>query len=635
VRGASTLLVLVTAIVVLLEAAGPAGASDRVALVIGNDRYEDAPLRNARNDAEDLAKALRELGFSVRTVVDADLKTMEKAMAEFVRRIPREGVALFHFSGHGIQVEGENYLVPVGFEAENPVDAKYAAYSAERVLAHMEASPSRLNIVILDACRNNPFRTVRSGTRGLAIMNAGDGSLISYATAPGKTASDNPGQRNGLFTHHLLEALEVPGLGIEQVFKRARQGVYADSGEKQIPWTASSVIGDFVFREERSFLYHPEDVRRLERAVAAEGWSKPRRNTRGMLEVVHERTGLAFVLVPRTEFPMGSREGGEEEGPVRAVRVGAFLLCRTECTQAAWDRVGGADERSFRGVDLPVEGVSWEAARAWCDRAGLRLPSEAEWEAACRAGSEGRWSFGDEAERLPDHAWIDVNSDGRTHPVGEKAPNAWGLHDMHGNLWEFCEDDYVPTYEGAPADGTPRRSEEATHRVLRGGSWANHAELSRCSSRGYASPNLGGPKAGFRPAFSLPVGPDPQDDLAVVVLVRESPLDATGEPGELALCFFKVADPERLRKVPVEELRRAGPQLRAVPGGTALGRWRIRSTGEETIRLGPTGQARFTHLAVLADFPSPQVFLVRIPAHARLRIELGANAVLWFGAAGE
>ena len=155
-RGLGLLLAAATAALALSGPPVLAGNEARVALVIGNDAYEDAPLRNAVNDAEDLAKMLEELSFSVQKVTDADLPTMERAINEFIRKIPEDGIAFFHFSGHGMQIEGQNFLIPVGFKAEDEVDAKYAAYSAERILARMERTPSRLNVIVLDACRDNP-----------------------------------------------------------------------------------------------------------------------------------------------------------------------------------------------------------------------------------------------------------------------------------------------------------------------------------------------------------------------------------------------------------------------------------------------------------------------------------------------
>ena len=215
-----------------------------VALIMGNDAYPKVPLANAVNDAKGMAGALTDLGFQVDLVVNSDIKTMEKAVDRFTAKLSAGDTALFFYAGHGIQIDGENYLVPTSFDAKDEADAKYEAYSASRVQERMEGTGARVNIIILDACRNNPFRSARAAGGGLGAMNTGRGTFIAFATAPGRTASDNPKSNNGLFTGHLVESLRVPGLSIDQLFNRVRERVYAASGQKQLPWTGSSVIGE-------------------------------------------------------------------------------------------------------------------------------------------------------------------------------------------------------------------------------------------------------------------------------------------------------------------------------------------------------------------------------------------------------
>ncbi len=221
----------------------------RLALVVGNNNYAYAPpLRNAANDALDLTAALEGLGFDVNQVIDADLRTLDQAIDRFVGSLNPGDVALFHFSGHGMEVDGENYLIPVDFKLKDEASVRYDAYSASKLHDRMAGAASRLNIVMLDACRNNGFRSTRSNGGGLAMMSAAEGSFIAFATGPGMTADDNREGRNGLFTAHLLEVLEEPGLTLDEVFNRVRQDVYSDSEKRQLPWTSSSVIGDFYFR---------------------------------------------------------------------------------------------------------------------------------------------------------------------------------------------------------------------------------------------------------------------------------------------------------------------------------------------------------------------------------------------------
>ncbi len=220
----------------------------RVALVIGNDKYPQQPLRNAVADARAMGTALQKYGFRVDVAVDATFKDLSRRLEQFGSQLRPGDVALVYYAGHGIQVEGENYLVPIDFAAREESDVKYESYPASRIADRLAASGARLSILILDACRNNPFRSTRSGTRGLAPMETGRGNLVAFATAPNRTADDNPAGTNGLFTTYLLEAMDEPGTTIEQVFSRARQKVYEASGGRQIPWLVSSVIGDFYFR---------------------------------------------------------------------------------------------------------------------------------------------------------------------------------------------------------------------------------------------------------------------------------------------------------------------------------------------------------------------------------------------------
>ena len=223
------------------------GEEYRVALVIGNGAYADAPLKNPPNDARAMATALSDCGFEVDERIDIDKREMAQAVRDFGRKIQRGGVGLFYFAGHGMQVKGRNFLIPVGTDIQEENDVEFEAIDAAQVLVKMEGAANRVNIVILDACRNNPFaRSFRSSSRGLAQMQSATGSLIAYATAPGKIAADGEGE-NGLYTEKLLQFVSMPGLNIEQVFKNVRQEVKGESSDKQIPWEASSLTGNFVF----------------------------------------------------------------------------------------------------------------------------------------------------------------------------------------------------------------------------------------------------------------------------------------------------------------------------------------------------------------------------------------------------
>ncbi len=226
----------------------PAASQERkTALVIGNSAYLVSPLKNPANDARIMSKTLRELGFSVDERVNLSQGEMKLAIESFGKAIKQGGVGLFYYAGHGMQVNGRNYLIPVDADIQGEAEVDIKAVDAGAVLAKMDMAQNSMNIVILDACRNNPFsRSFRAANLGLASMNAPSGTLIAYATAPGSVASDGTGA-NGLYTEQLASNMKKPGLRIEDVFKQVRSGVQGQTQGKQVPWESSSLVGDFYF----------------------------------------------------------------------------------------------------------------------------------------------------------------------------------------------------------------------------------------------------------------------------------------------------------------------------------------------------------------------------------------------------
>ncbi len=235
-----------------VERAVPAEA--RLALVIGNGAYRHvSPLSNPLNDARLVADTLVSLGFKLvgdEPVLDSDRPAMERAIRAFGKGLRGGAVGLFYYAGHGVQMEGANYLVPVTADVEGAADVKYELISVDYVLDEMKNAGNRLNIVVLDACRNNPFggRGLRTLTRGLAVMEAPAGTIISYATQPGNTATDGTG-KNSPFSTALTTAMKKPGLGVFETFNEVGLAVEAATGGQQQPWVASSPIeGSFQFR---------------------------------------------------------------------------------------------------------------------------------------------------------------------------------------------------------------------------------------------------------------------------------------------------------------------------------------------------------------------------------------------------
>jgi uncharacterized caspase-like protein len=226
----------------------PAGQDTRTALVIGNSTYLSGPLKNTVNDARAMATALESAGFKVFLYENVrNQNEMKKAVREFGIQLKTGGTALFYYSGHGMQVNGFNYLIPTQAVMNIQEEIEYEALDVGFIMAYMESAKSDVNIVILDACRNNPFaRSFRDTRLGLTSMVAPAGTLIAYSTAPGSVASDGDTDY-GLYTSALLAQMQEPGLKVEDVFKNVRAEVLDRSDGKQTPWESSSLVGDFYF----------------------------------------------------------------------------------------------------------------------------------------------------------------------------------------------------------------------------------------------------------------------------------------------------------------------------------------------------------------------------------------------------
>ena len=529
----------------------------RVALVIGNGAYKSSPLKNPVNDATDMAQALKDKGFAVTLRTNIGTKEMRQAIRAFSQTLKAGGVGLFYFAGHGIQSKGRNYLIPLSAEIKEEFELEDEAVDANRVLAGMEEAGNRVNIVILDACRDNPFgRAWRSSASGLAQLSAPIGSFVAFATAPGSVAADGTG-RNGLFTSHLLTSLKNPDSDIDRVFTRVAAAVARESGNKQVPWKSSSLTGEFRFAaldqpvpqvaqsDDRALWESVKEsrdvnelkvyltqfpnglfaalanvrVRSLEQAVPAPVVRPPVATPVPAPPVANAATAgqiikdcpdcPEMVVIPAGSFEMGSNDDVDSR-PVHRVNIAGFLLGKIEVTQGQWKAVMGNNPSSFNqcGDDCPVERVSWNDAQDFARRLSqktgkqYRLPSEAEWEYAARAGSNTKWSFGDNVSQLGEYAWFLSNSQSKTHPVAQKKPNAFGLYDMHGNVWEWTQDCGNANYFGAPANGSAWESGDCGSRVLRGGPWSGFPSELRSADRNRNSPDPRGNYIGFRLARS-------------------------------------------------------------------------------------------------------------------------------------
>jgi formylglycine-generating enzyme required for sulfatase activity len=431
--------------------AGPALAGPRVALVLGNAAYSDAPLRNPLNDAQDLAAKLRGLGFDVTVATNRNRSQMTAAIRDFGLRAAGADAALFYFAGHGVQVRGRNFLLPVGQPFADEAEVETDAVDVNSVLAGMEEAGAKVSLLILDACRTSPLkRRGRSSARGLARMDAPSGALIAFAAQPGAEAQDGDG-RNGVFTKHLLAHIEAQGMPVEQMFKRVRADVERETGRRQSPREESSLTAEFHFAspfapltpdnrgavEDAAWALCQNGATRLPCDDYLSGWPQgryaalARTRIRDLAAAARPVTqtqpaqaapdqpsggqrftvnGVGFEMraIPAGSFLMGSPsdepDRASDEGPQRRVSVRAFQMGKTEVTQGLWQAVMGSNASGFSncGANRPVEHVSWNDVQSFIQRLNqqtgrrFRLPSEAEWEYAARAECETPFTVGEQ-----------------------------------------------------------------------------------------------------------------------------------------------------------------------------------------------------------------------------------------------
>lgn len=500
----------------------------KIALIIGNKSYQYGVLSNTVNDATDIAALLKNIGFEVILKTDLDQRSMDEALHNFRTRLSHKSdVGFFYFSGHGARVDGENYLLPIdNARIRNERDLKYYSIAASKVLNYMQEDPNHVNIIVLDACRDNPYLGVsKSLKRGLANMNPPRGSIISFATSPGNTASDiSKNGRNGLFTSHLLSALKKAHKNrqrIDDMFMAVSSAVFRESKGQQEPWQLASLKKPFCFGGCTTTSTHvpvptptPTPVSTNTNIPTPTPTPQPTYNKPKPGKVFRDRLrdgtfGPQMVWIPAGYFKMGDIQGNgnPDEKPIHDISMKMFAIGRYEITFLEYDKFAQATDRTKlsdngwgRGKH-PAIYVSLDDARAytkWLSKQTghkYRLPSEAEWEYAARAGTKTNYWWGNDIGTNKancyncDSAW----DNSQTAPVGSFAANSFGLYDTVGNVWEWTCSDYQIKYRGKQLT-----CGNGYNIAVRGGGWNYKSKYARVANRENYSRDYRADIIGFR-----------------------------------------------------------------------------------------------------------------------------------------
>ena len=518
------------AISLLLACKFPAQAQNklRVALVIGNNDYQHAnPLNNPRNDSELIASILKRHGVDTIVSNDLTLQSFKKVISEFLQRLARLGSkaeGILFYAGHGIQFDGRNFLIPVDADLKTRSDIPLYSVELDTIINSMRALGNKSNIIILDACRNNPFRGMFRGSDGLAAEGAPAGFLISFSTSPRAVAADGD-TGNSPFAAALAKFIQTPGMPIETVLKRVRYSVWQETNGAQIPWENTSLFHDFsLVPGNAAKLAHALPLVRPSWGAKAAEPIKVRYGADGLVRRMVPGNGSnenfrdcadcpALVIIPSGGFTMGSTIS-EQSTPPHDVRFGKpFAVSRSEisfdellkCKQCNID----VNDEGWGTKGMPAINVTWQQANAYVkwlsQKTGYRyrLLSEAEWEYVAQADTAKR-----SLKRLainPSQANIDFGdkrSRMQTMPIDTLRPNAWGVFHIFGNVAEWTLDCWHKNYSSKPTSirfsGKAWVEDGCYSRVIRGGGWASEVENVGVWPRQWRRTNDAGPDIGFR-----------------------------------------------------------------------------------------------------------------------------------------
>ena len=548
------------------SASGQQATQKRFALILANQTYEKNPLPNIDNDAALMGRTLKSLGFTVVSLMNGTRSTMRTKLKELKDNLTANpgAIGFVYYSGHGVQVDGENYLVPVNNGSlTSEADVKEDCLSLSYVLEMSKGTQVKAYITVLDACRDNPFLGQKGdGSKGLAVVGrkVDETTLVAFAAGPGETASATLGGANSIYTAELVKQLQTPNLSLQEVFQTTRSAVRTKSSNKQRPREDNGLEEQIYLngRGAAGTTANPNPgveapaapVARISAVRFSSAASKIRDKYPRLADYVE-----SLCVIPAGEFQMGSAKY-KDESPVHKVSLSSFGLGATPVTVALWKEYSAAKlsgvmppepfpsgfdgakkfNIGWKDLDHPIVCVSWDDCRKFClwasevSGVALDLPSEAQWEYACRSGvSSLEFPWGGATDDVSVRNFLTTNvwcsdakigdrggtgSVNRTNRIWRNHP--WGLVDMVGNVWEWCVDYYDPEWYGRPQatgvdvvnrtsaptqtikflDGT---SKESPTRCVRGGSWLdNYPDSFRCADRIRGNPDNWSNYFGFR-----------------------------------------------------------------------------------------------------------------------------------------
>ena len=507
-----------------------ATAAEKYALLIGVTKYEHArmnasPLKYPEDDANAVADLLKQGGYTVKVLLgkDATKAAIEVALTTFSKEGNADGVVLIGMFGHGVQYDELAYFGPYDTDTRDVKDFQgniqrdkngklvqepdpESMISMRSILDAMTRSKAKNKIMLADCCRENTSAARGRNAFGSNLTTADlpEGTAALFACSRNEQAYEHDDWQHGAFTRAFLD----------QVVPIAAQGnVKAGNLAEKIQETVEAMVQEKA-RKSQNVTYLNSGIVDLQLRLPKSLPTSPGSN------FITNSIGMKLKLIQGGEFMMGSPADevgrSEDEGPQHKVRITKpFYMGVTEVTQGQWFSVMNTkpwegNEYVKEGANYPATWVSWDDAVEYCKKLSAtegkqyRLPTEAEWEYACRGGKSTAYSFGSEASGLKNHAWFTENADDigekYAHEIGGKEPNPFGLYDIHGNVWEWCSDwqgEYI-----AGAAGDPVGPSTGSYRVRRGGSWGNSARGCRSAYRYYFVPSDRFYDLGFRLALS-------------------------------------------------------------------------------------------------------------------------------------